>query len=345
MAGLPEEIRSGKIVDIKLGYSCNNDCIHCVIAENRDDLIQNQKPINRDFEECKKEILDAIQSGAEKIVLTGGEPTLRNDLFDLLSLINDHPCSVNIQTNGRAFRDMTFARRTIEYQRVSFSVALHGPKSIHDKITRREGSFNDTVNAIKNLIGLNKPVSVKFVISKLNYTSIEETVDILDDLKVKHMSLTFPHGIGNAGKYFADVVPQYTEIIPYLRKAFDYCNKKMIWFDTEAIPYCFLEGYEERASEAFLRAASIETRPVGGKTLNWSKKRPEIKQKGEQCCHCLFDHICEGFWEEYGAHYGFSELKPVHDNSQYMMKVLTKYKKIKDFRSGKSKSLYTDSDK
>ena len=325
-----------KISDIKVGYACNNDCIHCVIAGNRDELIKQKKPINRSFAECKKEILEAKDSGADEIVLTGGEPTIREDFLKLLNLINEESLKANIQTNGRAFGDTGFAGEVGSFHNIVFSIALHGPnKNVHDRITRKKGSFRETEKGIRNLMSLKKSINIKLVISKLNYKFLRKTIDRISDLNVKQINLTFPHGIGNAGKYFDEVVPKYTEIVTYVHEALEYCIQKGILFQTEAIPYCFLDGFEEWASEHFLIPVSQETRPVGLDTLDWSKKKPEIKRKAAQCDRCLFSKLCEGAWEEYIENYGEKEFDPVEITTQNMMRTLVKYKKIMDYRSGK----------
>lgn len=327
-----------KISDIKVGYSCNNNCIHCVIADKRNGISIKQKSIDRTFDECKKEILLSLENGAEEIVLTGGEASIRKDFLDILTLLRDKCLKVNLQTNGRAFHDYEFARKTAEFTNIYFSIALHGHNAeLHDQITQREGSFNETIEGIKNLIGFNKLVSVKLVISKLNYKYLKEIVDLLEIIKVKHFNMAFPHGLGNAKKNFFDVVPKYTEIEPYLLRALENSMQKNILFDTEAIPYCFLEGFEEFASEIFLKKMKIEVRAVEKYIEDWDQRRLEIKKKGRQCSECLFMEICEGPWVEYIDNYGDSELKPIIPNAKNMMYILVKLRTIKGYRSGKIK--------
>ena len=52
------------ISDIKLGYSCNNDCVHCVIAGNREQLRRRRLPINLKTDECLRLVSQAHAAGA-----------------------------------------------------------------------------------------------------------------------------------------------------------------------------------------------------------------------------------------------------------------------------------------
>jgi MoaA/NifB/PqqE/SkfB family radical SAM enzyme len=324
--------------DIKLSYACNNECIHCVIAGNKESLLRSGDPIHRTFEECKEEIIDARANGAREVVLTGGEPTLRKDFIDLLEIIKEQCLTAILQTNGRAFKDYRFAEQVAEYPITLFGIALHGHSAkLHDQITRKPNSFQETVQGISHLIRLNKRVQVKFVISKYNYQYIEETSELLRHIGVKSVNVTFPHAIGNAGKYFDEVVPRYSEIKDYVLRGFKSCMEKGIVMETEAIPYCFLEGYEEWVTEHYMSTFDTEIRPIGSGIVNWSKRRLEMKRKGPQCERCLYARLCEGIWEEYADHFGTDELTPIEVTPQNMMAVLTKFKRVKDARAGKLK--------
>jgi len=58
-------------VDIKVGYACNNDCFHCVIADKRREVILKTGTSDRTLEEVKGHIDEANKVNAENIVLTG----------------------------------------------------------------------------------------------------------------------------------------------------------------------------------------------------------------------------------------------------------------------------------
>jgi len=51
--------------DIKTGFTCNNSCVHCVIAPIRDDLQNKQKELDSSTDEVKRFIDDWKKLGAE----------------------------------------------------------------------------------------------------------------------------------------------------------------------------------------------------------------------------------------------------------------------------------------
>jgi MoaA/NifB/PqqE/SkfB family radical SAM enzyme len=241
-------------VDIKLGYSCNNNCIHCVIQDFREVCLNKGLPEDLSTERFKFEMEDSRSRGAQLVVFTGGEPTVRSDLVELLEYAKTLGLQVLIQTNGRNFCNLELAQQTARVGNViNYCIALHAPDAqTHDAITRAKGSFAQTVQGITNLINLGQNVSGKIVISKKNYQLIPATTQLMIDLGIRYVSFTFPHGCGNARRYFLEVVPRYEEIITYVKQGLNLCLKKGVGADTETFPYCFMEGYERFATELLL---------------------------------------------------------------------------------------------
>jgi len=303
--------------DIKLGYSCNNECIHCVISDFRDIVLNGGKPEDISSEEYKQELLDS-RKRTDRIVFTGGEPTIRKELLDLVAFARDIGFGITMQTNGRKLADPGFAAALCSIAPITFCIALHGPNAeIHDAITQKSGSFYETVQGIRNIIELRQGsnfLTGKIVISKVNAPYLAETSQLMINLGFSTINLTFPHACGNARKDFFDVVPTYREISEPLLNAIELCMLNGVAVDTETIPYCFLPNVEHIAIEiAMMEAGYTELKQYGfeEKVVDWSQKRLEIKEKFPQCSQCRFDKVCEGPWNEYPQHYGSSEFKPV----------------------------------
>lgn len=301
-------------VDIKLGYSCNNNCIHCVIQDFRDILVHKGLPEDLSTERFKYEMEDSQARGAQLVVFTGGEPTIRKDLVELLQHAKALNLKVLIQTNGRNFSDLSLARGTAQVGVVNnYCIALHAPDAArHDAITQSQGSWAETLQGITNLINLNQNVSGKIVISQKNYALIPETTQLMISLGIRYISFTFPHGCGNARRYFLEVVPRYSDIIPFVKRGLNLCLAQGIGADTETFPYCWMEGYERFATELLLsQDGPAELKQYGAdRLIDWNKERQQIKSKFPQCRSCAFDLICEGPWREYPENYGDSEFKP-----------------------------------
>ena len=79
---------------------------------------------------------------------------------------------------------------------------------------------------------------------------------------------------------------------------------------TEAIPYCFMIGYEKYVAERFIP----ETKVFDADFIveKYSRYRKENgKAKGNKCKECRWDKLCEGPWKEYPQFFGWDEFKPV----------------------------------
>ncbi|MFC1728440.1 radical SAM protein [Nanoarchaeota archaeon] len=298
--------------DIKLGYTCNNNCIHCVIADQRAECIKNKIPVDVNTEEYKKELITAKQQGYSSVVFTGGEPTIRKDILELLNFADKLGLSIGMQTNGRMFYYEDFTKEVAKIPRINFVVAVHGPnEEIHDSITQVKGSFNQTINGISNLIKFNKKVLGKIVISKLNGIYLKDIAILLNKMGVKELFYAFPHAQGNARKYFDKVVPKYSDIMSHIYETIDYCKANKMEINFEAVPPCLMEGYEDYIGIMKHFETKTKLKQVGSMDVDWDTKRKEIQSKFKQCKLCKHNKLCEGVWEEYPEKYGSNEFKPV----------------------------------
>jgi len=327
--------------DIKLGYSCNNNCIHCVISDFRDTVLREGKPEDIPEEEYRKELLDS-RKRADRITFTGGEPTVRKELFDLVAFARDIGFSITMQTNGRRLSDPNYTAALCSIAPINFCIALHGPNAeIHDAITQMKGSFYETVQGIRNIIenrNSSKDLSGKLVISKVNAPHMVETVKFIISLGFSRVNLTFPHACGNARKFFFDVVPRYSDIKLQVLNAIETCRLNSISVDTETIPYCFLPDVEQVAVELHMADEQdyAELKQYGSdeKIIDWNKTRIVIKSKFPQCKKCRFDRVCEGPWLEYPENYGSDEFIPVKgDPVENVQEIISGSYLIRDGRS------------
>jgi MoaA/NifB/PqqE/SkfB family radical SAM enzyme len=67
---------SGRLV-LTAGYSCNNNCKFCVAADKR------AYP-NKTTDQIRSELYEAYKNGFKEVVFTGGEYTIRKDVFELI---------------------------------------------------------------------------------------------------------------------------------------------------------------------------------------------------------------------------------------------------------------------
>lgn len=300
-----------KRADIKLGYSCNNNCRHCVVADRR-------QLGDKSFLQLKEDLLQAKENGVNEVTLTGGEPTIRPDILEIIKFAKFLNFDlIQLQTNGRMFYYKDFTKKMIEAGANEFVVAIHGhTKELQDYITRSPRSFEQTVQGIKNLKEWNAYVYSNTVISKFNYRLLFELTEFLIKLGVDHIQFVFPHPRGNAYRYYEDVIPSISETAPFVHKAIDFAKENNIFVTVEAIPFCLMQGYEKHILEPYL--PSIELRDLNRFSPRFEEIRRTMgKIKGPQCRWCRYNLTCEGVWREYGERNGFDELKPVESQPKF----------------------------
>jgi len=297
-----------KRVALFVGYTCLNDCRFCVVADKR---IYPDKST----EQIKYELEDAYKKGSREVVFTGGEFTIREDVFDIVRFAKEVGYLViQAQTSGRMFSSIDFCKKIVLAGMNEFSPALHGHTAkLHDFLTRRKGSFRQTVLGIHNIKKLTKGrmrILTNTVVNKYNYKFLPQIADLLVKLGVGQYQFAFVHALGNAGSNFKDIVPKKSDIMPYLKKGLDVGIDRGLRVMAEAIPLCLMKGYEKCVSEFYI--PPTETREGGSTIEKFEEVRVrEGKTKFSQCKICKYCSVCEGPWKEYPQYYGDKEFKAV----------------------------------
>lgn len=293
----------GQLVDLKVGFSCNNNCIHCVISDKT-----HEKDLS--FDEIKMLVEGYINDYKEiQLTLTGGEISIRKDFVRIMEFIKQKKSEgkitfVDMQTNARMFSNQEralVAAETVDF----FLIALHSSESeTHDKITKSNGSFEQTTKAIRNVIKCagREKIAIQTVINRLN---IEHLADIYkyvnEEFSIKECNITFPHPIGKC--ISAEVVPSYELAQKHINDALQYCLSNKIYPYIEAIPLCvFWPGMNREYASEFLERRNIDVVGYGGEKdgqVNYAQVFDEGHLKYDTCTKCQYFKKCEGVWKEH----------------------------------------------
>jgi MoaA/NifB/PqqE/SkfB family radical SAM enzyme len=292
-------------VDLKLGFRCNNNCLSCPQAHRR-------HLGELSTERVKGELEAARADGATGVVLTGGEPTVREDLFELARFAKSIGFeNIQLQTNGRMLYYKEFTKRLVDAGINDFCIGLHSDTAkVHDFLTRSPGSFDQAVQGIKNLKALNQFVAMNSVIHRLDFERLPKRAELAVSLKVDQFQLAFIHCCGNAAKNMDLLCPRKSEVKPFVHKALDIALAGGLTVMVEAYPYCFMQGYEKYCSDLYMPPA--EVRDAEGVILEFDELRKNTaKLRGKECPKCRFFKVCEGPWREYPKKFGWKEFVPV----------------------------------
>lgn len=151
-------------ISISLTHRCNLNCIHCMVAA------QYGGGSNEIFDTDRMcEILTKIvKTNPKSIVLTGGEPLLRNDFIELLMQLRAiYAGQITIMTNGTLFTEKNI--KEIVRCADSIDISLDGADEESCAIIRGRGVFGRVIKAIE-LLHLNKfdKISLSMILSMNN---------------------------------------------------------------------------------------------------------------------------------------------------------------------------------
>jgi radical SAM protein with 4Fe4S-binding SPASM domain len=214
-------------MDLALTFRCQNDCVHCYAGGPHEtpELITVQW----------KSVIDKLSEiGVFILTFTGGEPTLREDLPELLLYAQMKGMVTGLITNGRKLKDNTYVE-VLEKSGLDFvqvTLESHKPK-IHDSITREKGSWKETVAGIKNAVKSKMYVSTNTTLNKQNAADFLSTVDYIKELDVDAFgcnSLIYSGRAPDASQKFALSIEDLKTFLPEIRDKAHLLGLKFLWF-------------------------------------------------------------------------------------------------------------------
>jgi radical SAM protein with 4Fe4S-binding SPASM domain len=151
---------------LELTFRCNNRCAHCYVNKGIDDRGERQRELTT-AEICH--ILDDIaEEGCLWLLLTGGEPLVREDFKDIYLHAKNKGFLITLFTNGTLI-DPALADLLREFPPRSIEVTLYGAtEETYERVTRSPGSYRSCVQGIRLLLERDLPLKPKSVILTLN---------------------------------------------------------------------------------------------------------------------------------------------------------------------------------
>lgn len=154
---------------------CNHTCPHCYNVWKAVDYPCGELPTAETIS-----LLDQMleQSGASLVTVSGGEPLLRPDLFEIVDFLAGRGVGINLISNGTLLTEQAIER--LGPQRISFfELPLLGCEAaIHDELSGNPGAFEGVTRAIADLKLAGARVVSVFVATKLNLGVFRETAEL-----------------------------------------------------------------------------------------------------------------------------------------------------------------------
>lgn len=320
-AGRSKAIAPNKLAELWIytTLSCNLRCKHCLVSAGKglkDELTT---------EEIKKIVDEATALGVKRFYITGGEPFIKEDIFELIKYITkEKHCELIILTNATLFDDNKIAvLEKVKSPKLVIQVSLEGPNAeIHDKL-RGKGSFDKAVEGIKRLTDIGIMPIVSTALSKYNEKYIVDTSTFISRLGVKEHNILWMHTKGRGANNVNELhVPseKVAHIMKDLKNVYqeqaiivdnveslkarvrakrgrknDLCNncyeKICVNSDGHVYPCASLNG-DKRFDGGSVREKSLKDIWLNSKAMAWC--RGNSVQDKTECCSCHLKYFCGG---------------------------------------------------
>lgn len=221
-----------KFLFLELTQLCNEHCRHCgsrcgdsmpTETLTKDEIFAFLKKISEQFD------LDNLQ-----LCITGGEPLLRDDFFEIMNYAHALGFHWGMTTNGTLI-DAQTAEKLEKAGMGTVSVSLDGLRETNDWFRQKPGGFDLALNGVRELINRRtfRHVQVTTVVTKKNIGELDELYKLLSNEKVRSWRVINIEPIGRAKEQ-----PELLLGADDYRRMFDFIREKRFAGDMEVTYGC-----------------------------------------------------------------------------------------------------------
>lgn len=261
--GNPTGDNKPRLIFWEVTKGCNLRCIHC-----RASATELSSPNDLETRRALG-IIDQIAEAANPIlVLSGGEPLFRSDIFQLARYATDKGLRVALATNGTLVtKDV--ARMIVDAGVKRVSISLDGADALtHDSFRGIPGAFDAAVYGLRNLKSLGMSVQINMTIARHNAHQLPQVLELAKALGADalHTFLLVPVGCGVDIAAEQMVAPEeYEEMLNWF---YDQSLAGGIELKATCAPHYFRvvrqrRVAEKKAAEAVLRTPAVLADPSG----------------------------------------------------------------------------------
>ena len=188
----------GPVVIWNLIRRCNLNCIHCYSLSADVDF-----PNELSTDEVFRVMDDLKAFRVPVLILSGGEPLLRPDIFEISARAKAMRFYVGLSSNGALIDQPTADRiAAIGYDYVG--VSLDGIGAVHDRFRRQEGAFDKSLRGMRLLRDRGIKVGLRFTVTERNVESLPAMLDLMEQEEIDKFYLSHLVYAGRGNRYRGD---------------------------------------------------------------------------------------------------------------------------------------------
>ncbi|MHB8808362.1 MAG: radical SAM protein [Anaerolineaceae bacterium] len=291
-----------KLHYFNITYLCDSDCLFCAANAG----IINAEGYTIDANSFENDLLESHVSEDDRIIVSGGEPTLSPYFWEILDICEKHGCCIDLTTNGHFFSDKSNVFRISQYRSIVVRIPIFGLQVHHDYLTGRQGGYIETLDALQNFSQIanssNITVNVKFLLCKATIKSNPEAFAYL----FNRFGTLFEYTLSpilvskKAILYKTILLAPYSELV---QQSVDFIESRYI--NCDIVPLCVLPHNKRNTIlsskhvefEKMYTDAQINTKDMGNFNCN-------------SCDNCRLIQYCDKFLPSYIEYFGSEEIKP-----------------------------------
>ena len=187
---------------LEIAAACNLKCTHCFAGE----LPRKEEPLT--LKELDELFATLARLGTFRLGLTGGEPLLRRDLFEIIDLATGHGLHPCITTNGLLITE-EIAREFGKRKLVWLNVSLEGATPQTNDLVRGKGTF-DLVRDRLSLLSKHTRFTLAFTIMKTNLDEMRDCVELAYQVGADNAVFRPLYPVGIA-RHNLELMPSFAE--------------------------------------------------------------------------------------------------------------------------------------
>ncbi|MET0088370.1 MAG: heme d1 biosynthesis radical SAM protein NirJ [Sedimenticola sp.] len=185
---------TGPVVIWNLIRRCNLTCKHCYATS-----------ANKDFEgeldtaEVNTVMDDLKGFGVPVLILSGGEPLMRPDIFDISRHAKSMGFYVGLSTNGTLIDEeniQAIAETGYDY----VGISIDGIAETHDRFRRMEGSFEQSMKGLRLCHDAGIKVGLRFTLTQDNASDLPRLLELMDEEGIDKFYLSHLNYAGRGNK-------------------------------------------------------------------------------------------------------------------------------------------------
>lgn len=181
---------------LELTMQCNAKCFHC---GSRCTEVKGAELSAEEFKRVLDQVKEDFDISKIQLCITGGEPLIRPDFFEIMSYAHDLGYRWGMTSNGMLIT-REVAHRLAECGMRTISVSIDGLPATHDRLRGTPGGYVRAMMGIRNLIHEQRfqDVQVTTVVNHQNINELDELFKVMDGLDIDSWRVINLEPIGRA---------------------------------------------------------------------------------------------------------------------------------------------------